>query len=214
MTPIPEMPEPAWLPSPTDVPTAPADAKTDAGLRLRGDFAVWLLILAELLTFALLFGSFAVARVLEPDVFAQSQATLDLRFGGINTFLLITGSACVALAVQSLREDLQRSALRWWGAAGACGLGFLALKSLEFSAKFAAGVDLTTNTFYMFYILLTGFHFLHVLVGVVFIAILSVRTWQGAYGPHDVHAPETGAAFWHMVDLLWIVLFPLVYVMR
>ncbi len=183
-------------------------------LRLRGDLAVWLLILAELLTFALLFGSFSVARVLEPAVFAQSQALLDLRFGGVNTVLLVTGSAFVALAVHALREDARSQALGWWLAAGACGLGFLSIKGFEYAAKFEAGIDLTTNTFWMFYLLLTGFHFLHVAVGVVFIGILAVRTAQGAYGAHDVHAPETGAAFWHMVDLLWIVLFPLVYVLR
>jgi nitric oxide reductase NorE protein len=66
----------------------------------------------------------------------------------------------------------------------------------------------------MLYFLLTGFHFLHVVVGMLAIVYLWWRTRQGAYGAHDSHALETGAAFWHMVDLLWIVLFPLVYVLR
>jgi nitric oxide reductase NorE protein len=66
----------------------------------------------------------------------------------------------------------------------------------------------------MFYLLLTGFHFFHVLAAMVFLTILLVKTRAGHYGQHDHHALETGAAFWHMVDLLWIVLFPLVYVMR
>jgi nitric oxide reductase NorE protein len=66
----------------------------------------------------------------------------------------------------------------------------------------------------MFYLMLTGFHFLHVIAAMVFLVILLVKTLQGTYGRHDHHALETGAAFWHMVDLLWIVLFPLVYVMR
>ena len=66
----------------------------------------------------------------------------------------------------------------------------------------------------MFYLFHTGFHFLLVIVALVFLAILLVRIRQGAYGSHDHHALESGAAFWHMVDLLWIVLFPLVYVMR
>jgi nitric oxide reductase NorE protein len=99
-------------------------------------------------------------------------------------------------------------------AALVCGAGFVTLKVFEFSAKADAGIDLSTNTFYMFYILLTGFHFLHVIVAMVFLAILLVKTLQGAYGSHEHHALESGAAFWHMVDLLWIVLFPLVYVMR
>ena len=85
---------------------------------------------------------------------------------------------------------------------------------MEFSAKAEAGIDLSTNTFYMFYILLTAFHFFHVLAAVVFLTILLFKTRAGRYGSHDVHALETGAAFWNMVDLLWIVLFPLIYVMR
>jgi nitric oxide reductase NorE protein len=182
--------------------------------RLRGDLAVWLVILIELSTFALMFASFAFARIWEPQVFEQSQATLDLRFGAINTMLLVTGSAGVARAVQALRAGAERVAGRWWLVALACGLGFLALKLVEYAAKFEAGVGLGTNTFYMFYILLTGFHFLHVLAAVVFIVVLWVQTRRGAYGPQRTHVPETGAAFWHMVDLLWIVLFPLVYVMR
>ena len=99
-------------------------------------------------------------------------------------------------------------------AALACGVGFVGFKLIEYSAKIDAGIDLSTNTFYMFYLMLTVFHFLHVIVAMVFLAILLVKTMQGRYGSHDYHALETGAAFWHMVDLLWIVLFPLVYVMR
>lgn len=182
--------------------------------RLVGDLAVWLVILAELATFALLFASFAFARIWEPQVFAQSQATLDLRFGAVNTMLLVTGSAGVARAVQALRAGRVPAASRWWLLALACGVGFLGLKGVEYAAKFEAGIGLTTNTFYMFYILLTGFHFLHVLAAVVFIVVLWVQTRRGAYGAQHTHVPETGAAFWHMVDLLWIVLFPLVYVMK
>jgi nitric oxide reductase NorE protein len=85
---------------------------------------------------------------------------------------------------------------------------------VEFAEKFGQGLDLSTNTFYMFYFLLTGFHFLHVIVAMVFLGILWVRTWQCHHGAQDLHALESGAAFWHMVDLLWIILFPLVYVMR
>jgi nitric oxide reductase NorE protein len=73
---------------------------------------------------------------------------------------------------------------------------------------------LSTNTFYMFYILLTGFHFFHVLSAMVFLTILWLKTRAGQYGKHNHHALETGAAFWHMMDLLWTVLFPLIYVMR
>lgn len=182
--------------------------------RLAGDLAVWLIICAEMLAFAILFLCYAVARALNVQEFNASQATLDLHSGAINTVLLISGSWCVVRAVQAVRANATRPGLRWLAAGLVCGAGFLLLKSLEFADKFGQGLDLSTNTFYMFYFLLTGFHFLHVIVAMVFLGILWVRTWQGHYGAHDVHALESGAAFWHMVDLLWIVLFPLVYVMR
>ena len=182
--------------------------------RLVGDLAVWLIILAELLAFAIFFLSYAFARTREVALFNAGQSTLDLRLGGINTALLITGSWCVVRAVQAVRADASRMGSGWLVAALVCGAGFVTLKVFEFSAKADAGIDLSTNTFYMFYLLLTGFHFLHVVVAMLFLTILLVKTLQGAYGTHDHHALESGAAFWHMVDLLWIVLFPLVYVMR
>lgn len=182
--------------------------------RLAGDLAVWLIILAELLAFGILFLSYAFARTFDVALFNASQSTLDLTSGAINTALLITGSWCVVRAVQAVKEDASAAGTRWLLAALACGSGFVVIKMLEFSAKAQAGIDLSTNTFYMFYILLTGFHFFHVLAAMVFLTILLLKTRAGHYGKHNHHALETGAAFWHMVDLLWIVLFPLIYVMR
>lgn len=179
-----------------------------------GDLAVWLIILAELLAFGILFLSYAFARSFDVALFNASQNTLDLNSGAINTALLITGSWCVVRAVQAIKRDESASSAHWLLAALVCGSGFAVIKWIEFAAKADAGVDLSSNTFFMFYILLTGFHFLHVLAAMVFLSILWVKTRAGRYGSHDHHALETGAAFWHMVDLLWIVLFPLVYVMR
>jgi nitric oxide reductase NorE protein len=158
--------------------------------------------------------SFAFARTREVELFNASQATLNLNAGALNTVLLITGSWCVASAVAAVRRNASVLGARWLLGALACGCGFLGVKLGEYAQKLASGVDLSTNTFYMFYILLTGFHFLHVVVGMLALGYLWVKTRRGHYGSHDCHALETGAAFWHMVDLLWIVLFPLVYVMR
>ena len=182
--------------------------------RLSGDLGVWLIILLELLTFAILFIAFAFARLGELEVFHAAQRTLDLHLGAVNTVLLITGSWCVASAVRAVRRDASKQGARWMVAALVCGGGFLLLKMTEYADKLALGIDLSSNTFYMFYFILTGFHFLHVVVGVLALGYLWFKTQRGDYGSHDCHALETGGAFWHMVDLLWIVLFPLVYVMR
>jgi hypothetical protein len=91
----------------------------------------------------------------------------------------------------------------------ACGGGFLVVKGFEYAAKFGAGINLSTNTFYMFYLSLTFFHFMHVILGMVILVALWWKTRQGAYGPGNMNGIESGAAYWHMVDLVWIVLFPL-----
>ena len=213
-------PAPALAPAPAPPPfsglASPSRGavRARAAPRLRGDLGVWLVILMELLTFAILFVSYAFARTRELDLFNASQATLNLHTGAINTVLLISGSACVASAVQAMGRDARGACARWLLGALACGSGFVGIKLWEYAGKMAEGVDLSTNTFYMFYLMLTGFHFLHVLVGLLALAWLWWRVQRGAYDSGDLHALETGAAFWHMVDLLWIVLFPLVYVMR
>ena len=182
--------------------------------RLSGDGVVWLLVLAELLTFGLLFVSFALARWREPEVFAQGQAALNLSTGALNTLLLVSASWCAARAVHAFRGHRSASGVRWLLGALGGAVGFLVVKSLEFAGKIAAGFDWATDSFTMLYTLLTGFHFLHVMVGALVFSVLGWKARQGAYGPANLNGPESGAVFWHMVDLLWMVLFPLVYVIR
>lgn len=182
--------------------------------RLAGDGMVWLLVLAELLTFGLLFGSFAVARRLQPDVFAQGQAALSLSTGAINTLLLVAASWAAVRAVRAFEVDRRQAGARWLLAAWCGAVGFLIVKTQEFTGKVQSGFDWATDSFTLLYTLLTGFHYLHVLVGAIVFAVLWRKARQGAYGAASHMAPASGAVFWHMVDLLWMVLFPLVYVIR
>lgn len=181
---------------------------------LTGDLAVWLIILAEMLAFGIFFLVFALARVNAVSAFNADQATLDLRFGGINTALLISASVCVVLSIYAVQACRQRLGLAWLTAALVGGGCFVVLKLLEYSAKWAAGIDLSSSTFYMFYFLLTGFHFFHVLAGMTFLIFVGLGVIRKGCGPEPLYALKTAGVFWHMVDLLWIVLFPLVYVMR
>ena len=193
----------------------PASAAATPAPRLAGDMAMWLVILLEMWTFGLMFIVFAFARIRERALFDASQATLDLQSGVLNTVLLLTGSWCMARAVHALRAQASSAvALRWLLGTLLCALGFMAQKTLEFNAKFDAGIDLSTNTFYTFYLMLAGFHYLHVAVATALIAFVALRCARGAYAGGNVHLPESAAALWHMVDLMWIVLFPLVYVIR
>ena len=90
----------------------------------------------------------------------------------------------------------------------------MTVKSVEYYEEFSHGISMDTNDFYMFYIALTFFHFLHVLMGLIIFGFILFKVVRGGYSGTDHHGVETGASFWHMVDLLWIILFPLIYVMH
>lgn len=201
------------VPSGSPVAALP-DVPEASGRQLQGDLAVWIFILAELLAFAVFFLAYAFSRARHVELFNASQLTLDRASGAINTLLLLAASALVVAAVRQVMQGLRKSGSRYLLAALACGAGFLCIKGLEFKAKFAAGISLSSNTFYMFYLSLTGFHFLHVLLGMAILFILWRQTLRGEYGPEQMNGLESGAAYWHMVDLVWLVLFPLVYVLR
>ena len=187
---------------------------TPPGKRLPGDLAIWFFILAEMLAFAVFFASYAFARASHVELFNASQDTLNRNAGALNTVLLITGSWFVVLAVQAAHRDDQRAVTRNIGLGFLCGAGFLIVKIFEYAAKFGAGISMSTNTFYMFYISLTFFHFMHVILGMVILSVIWLQSRKGAYTSKGANGLESGAAYWHMVDLLWIILFPLVYVMR
>ncbi len=179
-----------------------------------GDLAIWVFILAELLAFGVFFTTYVVTRTHNVALFDEMQLNLDRTAGAVNTILLIAGSWCVARSVAAIKLDHRKASARWllWGIV--CGGGFLVVKMFEYAAKFAAGINLSTNTFYMFYLSLTFFHFMHVILGMVILLAVWLKARRGGYTAADHHGLETGASYWHMVDLVWIVLFPLVYVMR
>ncbi|KAB0266883.1 cytochrome c oxidase subunit 3 family protein [Microvirga brassicacearum] len=170
---------------------------------LPGHPMMWVLILTEVVTFGLLFVTFAVTGAIHPDVFAAGQAQLDPDLGGLNTLVLITSGWLAALAVDA-RTTGRRGTTRML-LAGSATLGciFVIIKFAEYAAKASAGIGLETDTFFTLYFLLTGFHLLHVVLGIVILA---------AVGLYDsLENLKTGTAFWHMVDLVWVVMYPLIY---
>ena len=179
-----------------------------------GDLAMWLFILAELAVFALFFALYGVHRARQPALFAQGQASLRLGSALVNTLLLIAGSAAVAASVRAFAANQLARGARLLGWTWLSGAVFLLLKGEEFAHLFAAGASLSSDDFWMFYLSLTVFHFLHVVLGMVIIAAVWLRARRGAYGAVDHVGVETAAAYWHMVDLVWVVLFALVYVAR
>lgn len=183
-----------------------------------GDFGIWVVVYIELITFGLLFVGYAFARRTDVELFNQSQLLLDQRFGFINTLILITSSYFVVKAIESIqlidREKASALASKWLLAAMSLGSLFIVFKIIEFTDKFEQGINLSTNTFFMFYLLLTAFHFMHVILGLIILFNIRQKTKIGGYTKEDHKGMQTGATYWHLVDLLWIVLFPLIYIIR
>jgi len=181
---------------------------------LPGDLAIWFFIFAELLVFGIFFIVYSIQRLQHIELFNQYQATLNKETGAINTVLLITASYFVVRAVQEIKKNHVDSCINWLYAALGMGAGFLMLKSYEFYSKFSVGINMNTNDFYFFYISLTFFHFLHVILGMIIIFFVILFAKKGKYSAKEHTGIETAASYWHMVDLVWIVLFPLVYIIR
>jgi len=181
---------------------------------LPGDLAIWFFIFMELLVFGIFFIVYAVMRLQNIEMFNYYQLTLNRELGAANTLLLITSSYFVIQAVQAIRLNNIKQCIYWLYAALAGGTGFLILKSIEYADKFSEGINLSTNTFYMFYLSLTLFHFLHVILGMIILFAVAIKAKRGAYNAQNHTGIETGASYWHMVDLVWIILFPLVYIIR
>jgi nitric oxide reductase NorE protein len=175
---------------------------------------IWVAIGADSVIFAILFGSFMQARLQDPAVFEVSRLTLNMHLGGIDTLILLTSSWAVALAIQALKRDLVERVPRYLLAGALTGLMFMVSKSIEYFEKFADGVRPATNDFYMWYFTLTGIHLLHVVFGTSLLTYLWINSRRGAYSSSNRVVPECVASYWHLVDLLWIVIFPLLYLMK
>ena len=182
--------------------------------RLPGVDGVWVFIGADSVIFAILFLSFMQDRLKNPAIFEASRQTLNMHLGGIDTLILLTSSWSVALAVQAMKRDLvDREPLLLLGGA-VTGLMFMVSKAIEYFQKFAHGITPGTNPFFMWYFTLTGIHLIHVVVGTSMLTYLWIRSRRGTYDHLHKAVPESVASYWHLVDLLWVVLFPLLYLMK
>ncbi|MHB0776299.1 cytochrome c oxidase subunit 3 [Halomonas sp. WWR20] len=194
----------------------PGEPVSVAYRHLPGDLAMWFFILVELAVFGLLLIGLVVARTHEPEIFAAGARTLHTAFGLINTLILLTGSYCVARAVAAIRAGSLPTCTRWLRAGAASGLAYVAIKFTEYGGLIGAGYTLRSSTFYFFYFFVTVFHLMHVVLGMIILLAVARRCRHGAYREDPacgVGAVESGASYWHMVDLVWLVLFPIVYVL-
>jgi nitric oxide reductase NorE protein len=199
------MPEVAPQTSPTRAHDSPRPL-----LEPPGGILMWVIVVLELFTFTIIFVLLASFRSGEREVFAAGQALLDPRLGLAQTITLLTSGWLVAEGVHAYRTHHVGRARRLYAAGITAGLGFVALKVWDYSAKTGAGMGLDDD-FGAAYILATGFHFAHVLVGLTMLIHVSVRMGRRPFEDEETAVAGT-ALFWHMCDIAWFFLFPLFYV--
>jgi len=196
----------------TDVDIATPTESTGRTGHLPGDIAMWVMVLGDFVFFGAYFIIFMVHRAMAPELFLQSQQHLNLTVGVVNTLVLLTSSWFIVRSVATARSGDHQGAVRLTYLGGACGVLFIAIKAYEWSAEIAAGHTMPANEFFLFYYMLTGVHLFHVGLGLLILGIV-VRELRNPR-KRRVSMVESGATYWHMVDLLWIVIFGLLYVMR
>ena len=184
---------------------------------------MWLFLATELLLFGGLFTAYSVYRFLYAETFAEASHHLSVTAGTINTVVLITSSLTVALAHHLTQQGKGRAAALSLAITLAFAVVFLLIKAWEWTHDFEEGLlpgryfhsaELTAvgaPMFFTIYFVLTGLHGLHVVVGMTVLAVLMVQCWRGRYDHGYVTPVELGGMYWHLVDLIWIFLYPLLY---
>jgi cytochrome c oxidase subunit 3 len=209
-------------------PHNPRLAHHFASLNVQDDAArlgMWLFLSTEVLLFAALFVCYTAYRFLYPDTFAAASKHLDLTAGAVNTVVLITSSLTVALAVDGAKRGKNRRVFWLLVFTIACAVAFLGIKYFEYAHKFhegtLPGVHFTSTTpelllpgiplFYSVYFAATGLHALHVVIGASILGWAALKAWRNEFGGDRYVFMENAGLYWHLVDLVWIFLFPLLY---
>lgn len=191
----------------------PRAAARSADRHVPGEPAIWTFIFADLLLFTTFFAVFLYYRARLPDVFRDAAALMSQSVGTLNTLLLLTSSLCVAVAVTIARSGDGIRASRWvWGTV-ALGAGFIVVKLLEYAGKLSSGITPLSNEYFLYYFAFTGVHFVHVLLGLGVLSFVARYLRSGPCDDNRRLALECTASFWHVVDLLWIALFSLFYLL-
>jgi nitric oxide reductase NorE protein len=184
---------------------------------LPGEAGVWVFVFGDMTVFALMFGSYVYYRALEVDVFVASMATVNQTLGLVNTLLLLTSSLFTALGVKAIDKHNGALAQILFLLAIGCGLGFVIIKLVEYQEKFLEGYTIATNNYYMFYYVLTLTHLVHLVLGgggLIFLAMMAGRLRSEEKTVSQTKLFEGVGVYWHLVDLVWVVLFPLLYTVR
>ncbi|MFL6071744.1 MAG: cytochrome c oxidase subunit 3 [Actinomycetes bacterium] len=172
---------------------------------------LWVFLLGDMTIFGAFFVVFLWERRQDPSGFARSAAELLQPVGVVNTLVLLVSSYLVVLALDAHRRDQRQRAQQLVKGALLCALVFASLKAVEYSLELHGGRTPGSNRFFTFYYVLTGVHLLHVMLGALLLSLWCRRTSRAGEWSADRGLVEAAAVYWHMVDLLWVVIFSVVY---
>lgn len=182
--------------------------------RLPGNKGIWVGIFAEMTEFALLFLVYFLAKAHHPEAFRDGPPQLATLAGMGNTILMISGSYFVAKAVQAIRRNRPDVCARWLYGVAFTIAGYLLTKYFEFQWNIEHGIVGNTSIFFTAYYYLTFTHMVHIVWGAMGLLWVVARTKTGAYSPENYEGLEAFASYWHATDLAWLIIFPLLYVLR
>jgi heme/copper-type cytochrome/quinol oxidase subunit 3 len=175
-----------------------------------GKLAMWIFLASEIMFFTGFFGAFIVLRNSNLELFSHSAGELSKGLALLNTFILIGSSLTMALSILNLEKGNTAKFRLFLGLTILCGFGFLIVKSIEYSTKFGHHIFPWTNVFFSFYFIMTGFHALHVIAGMIPMFFMFIKSFTNKGYNHPAKV-ETLGLYWHFVDLVWIFLFPVLY---
>lgn len=208
----------------TDHPNHVAHHFSDAEQqRDSAKLGMWVFLITEILLFSGLFVAYAVYRAWHPEMFFEAHKYLNVYLGSLNTVVLITSSVTIALAIRSLQVNKQNQAIWLLAVTIALAAVFLIIKYFEYTHKIElgqlpgkyytfTGIEGTNpHVFFSIYFLLTGLHGIHIILGMVGITWVLRKTMLGQFNSEYYTPVENVGLYWHLVDLIWIYLFPLLY---
>jgi nitric oxide reductase NorE protein len=176
-----------------------------------GTSGIWTFVFIDMVVFFLFFFVYVTERLRLPDVFAASQLLLNPFTGLASALFLLTSSWCMVEAVNATRRNAERAAMAYLNFALLLGALFAGNKLIEYSDKFADGLSPVSNGFFTFYFLITGLHFVHVIGGMCFMGHCRMRLSTELESPNFRKKMENVGLFWHFVDVLWLFIFPMLY---
>jgi heme/copper-type cytochrome/quinol oxidase subunit 3 len=184
-------------------------AALPAGRLASGKLGMWVFLASEVILFGGLLASYVVLRQVNPGWVEQS-AHLSAGLGALNTMVLLTSSLSIVLAFRAVDARDGAGVKRWLGLTVLLGLMFLGIKAVEWTSEIGAGFGPAAGGFWPFYYTMTGLHALHVTAGIVVNAVLLLMAARNALGGAEQRV-EFAGLYWHFVDIVWIFLFPLLY---